>query len=202
MEALQLKNAFENRLRTSIFTNIKNAEKHPEAVAQLIRELYGTPSKGFAFPVVELARDLDIQVIVADFSKESNTASNGLKTIKGYLGLYPTKENRPPRIVVSAAESYGHQRWTVAHELWHYIFHADDERAEVIYYPEDSSNYDLTNDSEEAFANRFATELLMPERAFRYVYKTLPFWRRKSQIAQMFMVSEEAVKRRIRALEI
>lgn len=204
MEEKKIRNTFAQDFLAKI-KNSGNTEEtlEPKAVAQLVRGWYTGQSKSLlAFPVIELARDLGIQVVVKDFSS-LNIHTDGTEGMtKGYLGLYSDESKKAPKIVVSEAESYGHQRWTVAHELWHYICHADESRKEEHYYSENSSNYNLTDDSEEASANRFATELLMPESLFKFVYKTSSFWRRKFKLSEIFMVSEEAVYRRIHGLNL
>lgn len=199
MQKMQVTN--ENSSLDEILSYGKNDELGPELVAQRVRNLYFERFEGMAFPVIQLANDLDIKVIVADFLNIAYECGNKTDSLKGYLCLYPAEANESPRIVVSNAESYGHQRWTVAHEIWHYLKHTTDERKEAEYYPEDSSNYDST-DNEEANANKFATELLMPENTFRFAYKMTSRWRRNQKLSQMFLVSEQAVKRRIRELKI
>ena len=187
--------SFMDRLSEEVLSNDKRIDMPPTVVAQLIRRGYSDASKGLMFPVIEFANDFKIDVIVTNFPNDS-------KTLKGYLSLYANRLNIPPRIVVSDSESYGHQRWTVAHEIWHFLMHAKDNRTETVYYPEDSLNYDLDDSSEEACANAFATELLMPEQMFRFVYRKSSFWNRKRKLSSMFMVSPKAIKRRIRELNL
>lgn len=191
--------SFAEKLRSYIRTlKDKNIELSPVCIARDIRGLYPNHMQGLMFPVIEFAGDLGIDVIGEHFPNDS-------KNIKGYLGLYPDKRKHP-RIVVSDSESYGHQRWTVAHEIWHYLNHFDDDLENAQYYPEDSSNYDLRDASEESLANTFATELLMPEQLFRIAYQELSWWKRvfksKRKLASAFMVSEEGVKRRINELRL
>nr|DAK95864.1 MAG TPA: IrrE protein [Caudoviricetes sp.] len=199
----QKMDSLEEELRSMI--DIKKNKNKPERVAQIIRKWYANYSDDLYFPVIELAQKMDIEVMNADFPnhKTDDRRNSDETTLKGYLGLYPTEDNRKPRIVVSNAESYGHQRWTVAHELWHYFTHANDIRKEKNFYPENSNNYELNDDSEEACANKFATELLMPARLFKIVYDETAgkniFSKGKDieKLAEAFMVSNEAAKRRI-----
>lgn len=101
-------------------------------------------------------------------------------------------------IVVNADDSYGHKRFTVAHELAHYLFdYKSGEYAETY----------KTNDSEseqEKKANRFAAEILMPKDEFIKCMeenKQLDNDTRIFEIAKRFGVSETAVKRRINEIE-
>lgn len=203
--------SLEEELRSMI--DIKKNKDKPERVAQIIRKWYANYSDDLYFPVIELAQKMDIEVMNADFPSHKNDAQKNSDetTLKGYLGLYPTKGNRKPRIVVSNAEPYGHQRWTVAHELWHYFIHANDTRREEKFYPENSNNYKLNDNSEEACANRFATELLMPARLFKIAYRETTkkrlFFRRRfeekdtEKLAEIFMVSSTAIESRIKDLK-
>lgn len=197
-----LRSTFEDELREEIAKYGNISKMKPQQVAQIIRRWYANRMEGLTFPVIQFAKDLDIQVIVADFANKTHKSRDDQGNLKGYLGLYPNKADMSTRIVVSNTESYGHQRWTVAHEIWHYLMHATEERTEVDYYPEDSINYGLDDASEEANANKFATELLMPETTFKVAYKETSRWRRKHKLALMFMVSQKAIKRRICELKL
>lgn len=89
------------------------------------------------------------------------------------------------------------QRFTIAHELGHIALHdfADGKR-----FRDSSKTYSLTNfDSEEAEANRFAAELLMPAEAIKQVIDAMPAPDTKS-LAKKFEVSEVAMRYRLKNL--
>lgn len=177
---------------------IKNAfvPGNPELSAAKIRALYGKTC--LDFPVVDFVKRLGIEHVAIDFSKVQTTkvADN---RINGYLGLYADRA-QPPRIVVSENESIGHQNWTTAHELWHYMNHNDPVSKDV-YYTENADDYGgKSSNDEENNANLFAAALLMPEQAFTVAYKNSLRLGRKKRVAELFQVSETAVQMRANTL--
>ncbi|MBQ4075840.1 MAG: ImmA/IrrE family metallo-endopeptidase [Clostridia bacterium] len=177
---------------------IKNAfvPGNPELSAAKIRALYGKTC--LDFPVVDFVKRLGIEYVAIDFSKVQTTkvADN---RINGYLGLYADRA-QPPRIVVSENESIGHQNWTTAHELWHYMNHNDPVSKDV-YYTENADDYGgKSSNDEENNANLFAAALLMPEQAFTVAYKNSLRLGRKKRVAELFQVSETAVQMRANTL--
>ncbi|MBL9170653.1 MAG: ImmA/IrrE family metallo-endopeptidase [Verrucomicrobiales bacterium] len=95
------------------------------------------------------------------------------------------------------------QRFTIAHELGHYVLHQYDEvhvdRAVVRLRSGESSSGENPDEVE---ANRFAAELLMPENFIRLELSKMTFVdfsdeRRMQQFAKQFGVSVQAMSRRI-----
>lgn len=177
---------------------IKNAfvPGDPELTAAKIRALYGKTC--LDFPVVDFVKSLGIEHVSIDFSKvRTIEASNN--RITGYLGLYADR-NQPPRIVVSENESIGHQNWTTAHELWHYMNH-NHPVIQDVYYTENADDYGgKSSNPEENNANLFAEALLMPKQSFTVAYKNSLRLGRKKRIAELFQVSETAVQMRANTL--
>lgn len=101
-------------------------------------------------------------------------------------------------IVVNKNDSYGHKRFTIAHELAHYLYdYSGGEYAE---------RYETTeSDNErERNANKFAAEILMPEHYFRKCmrkYEKLDFSAMVFNLSNRFGVSETAVRKRIEELQ-
>ena len=103
-------------------------------------------------------------------------------------------------IVYNANHSNKRNRFTVAHELAHYIFHSDEE----IYAHRDSGDSGI----EEINANSFASALLMPKKEISASVKEAKndFWGSApneyiiSRIADEFNVSEQAAEIRLRKL--
>lgn len=181
-------------------SNSSSFDRHssPEAAAQTIRKSFEGTTDDLAFPVVEYARSLGIDVFVDDLKKISDIYYSN---IKGYLAL--KKNGKKPVIAVSVEESYGHQRWTVAHELWHYFSHRNDLIDSTVFYTEFGNYQSQQKDSEEDRANRFAAELLMPQEEFKSMYD----WYMKTskdrllqKLSECFKVSEKAVLLRIQNL--
>lgn len=102
-------------------------------------------------------------------------------------------------IIVNGQDSIGHQRFTIAHELAHYIFDAiEDEEYYEAYYRTDE---EITKKIKEYRANKFAANLLMPEDIFRRkYYELLERFKDidlvKSALTVVFKVSYTAVDKR------
>ena len=80
-------------------------------------------------------------------------------TLSGSL----SKQDNHWLIRVNSVHSKNRQRFTIAHELGHYIYHKDDEQEFV-----DTTFFrGMSSDNFEFTANRFASELLMPEEQVR-----------------------------------
>lgn len=170
----------------------------PELTAARIRALYGKTCLNF--PIADFVKSLGIEHAVIDFSKVQTTKACNHR-VTGYLGLYANHAQRP-RIVVSKNESVGHQNWTTAHELWHYMNHNHPVTKDV-YYIENADDYGGKSSSdEENNANIFAAALLMPEKAFTVAYKNSLRLGREKRIAELFQVSETAVQKRANTLNL
>ena len=94
-------------------------------------------------------------------------------------------------IFVNKYENKRRQRFTIAHELGHFIFHKNNKSLEkdLIFFR------DETNNKEEREANDFASELLMPEKMVKaYIkegYNTIQL------LADKFDLSTSAVRYRV-----
>src|SRR5437016_1960286 len=71
------------------------------------------------------------------------------------------------RVVLNAAESPHRRRFTLAHELGHWICQCLDGAAAPVYCREQDVGFDPVAKALEREANVFAAELLMPEEAVR-----------------------------------
>ena len=108
-----------------------------------------TDPRNVRIDVYKLAERIGIEVKKSTFSDE-------------IFGLLVKKDNNPV-IGVNCKHHPHRQRFTVAHELGHYILHGGetihyDVGGEPLYFKSDSIYY-----ADEREANRFADELLMPE---------------------------------------
>ncbi len=108
------------------------------------------------------------------------------------------------RIVVNGRDSIGHIRFTLAHELAHFLFDAlPNEDYYEAYYRTDTNN-DIVR---EYRANKFAANLLMPKDLFfkRYQYVCSRLQDRDNIIntlSQIFGVSVTAVEKRIQEMRL
>jgi len=93
-------------------------------------------------------------------------------------------------LIVNPRHLITRQRFTIAHEIGHvYLKHVD-----IIDCREDI----YTGDKNEQDANDFAGNLLMPENWFLHMYKSVSV--SESRLANIFLVSEQAIKMRKKAL--
>lgn len=111
-------------------------------------------------------------------------------------GMLIKRLARDPEIYVNGADSASRQRFTVAHELGHYLKRsaAGEEEWEVIDY-----RGPLTSDGTDAveiYANQFAASLLMPRDAVMQLYKKLGA-DSTAVLAYEFGVSEDAMNFRL-----
>lgn len=160
-------------------TPIGSRTERPEEVA--VRYMRSSPPTD----LVGLARDLGLEIAVADLgdiagSIERRNINGGSKYV----------------ISLNAADSLNRQRFTLAHEIAHYIKHRHimegglrDNRMYRSHLPE----------SLEWEANRYAAGLLMPLSAMRKLYGE--GLREPADFASRLQVSEEAASIRLGQLK-
>lgn len=143
---------------------------------------------------------------------------NGLKVYEEYLpedtsGLIVVDEKKWEKydsnqfIVVNLAESATRRRFTIAHELAHFLLHKKESK---LYAHRDMSGSDSQKNSIESEANYFAANVLMPEKLVRekvsdiksQVRGKVPSFVLAKEIADNFAVSEAAADVRLRQLRI
>jgi len=106
--------------------------------------------------------------------------------VSGVLLRSPT-----PVIAVNAAHHINRQRFTMAHEYYHYLYHKSLDKLMCMTNVDDTRPY-------EREANRFAAALLMPE----HVVRGLLQQRDPETVAERMMVSVEALQWRMKELDI
>lgn len=94
-------------------------------------------------------------------------------------------------IVLRLYMPYVEKRFTIAHELGHYILHSEDKTVASIYGPDSVVEQE---------ADLFALGFLMPREEFRMVYDE--YKGNVCKIAIAFLVPEMAVKARIQSLNL
>lgn len=151
-------------------------------------------------PVEKIARDLGIVLTYEAF--EDGGISGALYQFEGDHAV----------IGVNSTHPNSRQRFTVAHELGHYMLHREERDYFVDHMPrirhrDDRSS--LAIDPHEIEANQFAAELLMPSDAVRAELTRLLNRSRSfgdeeiiSQLASKFEVSSKAMDYRLRNLNI
>lgn len=145
---------------------------------------------------------IDLKNIVEDMGLELDMDATLDDQISGELERMANGEFR---ISANGEHSLKRKRFTVAHELGHYMLHAhligegvDDNRA---YRSDRAGNFHnrAIKRRHETEANRFAAQLLMPQKMVR---KRATPGTSISSLAEIFEVSEEAMQIRLRTLKI
>lgn len=106
-------------------------------------------------PIVSIAKKLGFRVYQQDMEDE----------MSGYIAVskkWEEKFGTDKLVIVNAEHSMGHKRFTIAHELCHYLL--DYKNRNKPYY--DAYYSYLKNEPREKRANQFAASLLMPELQF------------------------------------
>jgi len=145
-------------------------------------------------PVVNLANDLGLKVYLSDdFSPQQ---SGSLVKEKNDFVIYVNKNNSPVR-----------RRFTVAHEIAHYILHKDqfvensehiDPLKQIIELKrEDGKPRTVKEQKIETEANSLAAKILMPDDSFRRIWQESDTI---EQVADRFEVSQSAASYRGQAL--
>lgn len=143
--------------------NLNESIKSAQLKAQY---LIGTSNLDDVFPlnVEQLATELGIDLQYGQFSQN----------ISGVL----KRKNKEgcPVIIINSADSPVRQRFTIAHELGHYLLHSQkllhvDSNFETVYFRDENSS--RANKIEEIQANAFAAELLMPSKDLEDQFKKL-----------------------------
>lgn len=148
-------------------------------------------------PIVKVMTSLGFQVVSGEL--EENIS-----------GIIAVDENLSKKfasnkvIAINNLDNLGHQRFTIAHELAHYLFDFDVSNDIDYYNAYDTEKAD--NSPVEKRANFFAANLLMPEHIFREEFKKNRvennLYTTTQKLADIFEVSMEAVRRRIRELSL
>lgn len=113
-------------------------------------------------------------------------------TLSGSL----SKQDNLWLIRINKVHSKTRQRFSIAHELGHFIYHKDDEKEFV-----DTTFFrGMTSDNLEFTANKFASELLMPEEQVRQLIDKENI-RSVADLAARFGVSSAAMLYRVKELK-
>lgn len=107
-------------------------------------------------------------------------------------------------ILINVKENPGHRKFTIAHELGHYLFDFNETQKTAYLNAYDLSE-DSQNSEEEQRANRFAAALLMPSTEFINQFQKL---KNKNytkfeivvELTQHFFVSRTAIEKRVEEL--
>lgn len=150
---------------------------------------------GLRYPkdnLLDIAESLGVKVYVLDFSDYSEPN----KGINGVIEWNVDNANAKAKIYINKDYSSERRRFTLAHELGHFILHPNQKKLRV-------DIYDYSKDSQESIdeteANYFAASLLMPKEEF---YRMLNVSEGDIKLtAKYFGVSLSAVENRLQWLQ-
>ena len=145
------------------------------AQARKLVEIYSSPS----IPVVEVAEQNGVNVVFQDMGKYSESVA----------GLLDFNEKR---IYVNRADPATRQRFTIAHELAHYLLHRHTLGTELV---DDTFYRSGLPEVREYEANKLAAEILMPWPLVRKLMQEGQ--RTPKELADKLAVSEAAVHIRL-----
>ena len=163
-------------------------------VAQMILDRLGIEE--VPIPIVAIMKSLNFQVVAGELKDE----------ISGIIGIDDdlAKNFKSSKVIaINNKDNVGHQRFTMAHELAHYLFDFDVSN-QIVYY----NTYNTFEDENEVErrANYFAANLLMPEKKFKKEFDNVVIknnlYVTVEKLSQIFQVSGEAVRRRISELSL
>ena len=163
-------------------------------VAQMILDRLGIEE--VPIPIVAIMKSLNFQVVAGELKDE----------ISGIIGIDDdlAKNFKSSKVIaINNKDNVGHQRFTMAHELAHYLFDFDVSN-QIVYY----NTYNTFEDEneEERRANYFAANLLMPEKKFKKEFDNVVIknnlYVTVEKLSKIFQVSGEAVRRRISELSL
>lgn len=156
------------------------------------RKLVNMNSNTIPVPIVRIASEMGIRVMTASLPDQ----------ISGFIRKSKDKNGETVTIVVNENHSNTRKRFTIAHEIAHFILHYDkigdgivDREAEngIMFRSNTISNQD------EYAANGLAAEILMPVNHLNRVFKENPNID-VDELARRFNVSESAMKIRLQQI--
>lgn len=185
----------------NFLTEIRNKPSCIEDMPDRARDVlkcFGINHLSAGVPIVEILASLGFKIY------QSNLEPNGLSAYIVVDSQLNAVFQSDKIICVHIQDNIGHKKFALAHELGHYIFDFNDDKD--LHYYDTYFPHKNENEMQEKRANKFAANLLMPEKEFRKKFKEYKKTENKENIIhlleQYFVVSATAITRRIQELEI
>ena len=155
--------------------------------------------------IVYVAEKMGLELLKVNFKDNEDNHIGGALAVSSKLQEQGYKKDKV--IKVNKNNSQGHQRFTIVHEFYHYIFDSFFRQHNHEYYDVFNEDSLTSNDINEQRANRFAASFLMPIEEFtkEFLYLSFVYKLKKviiSQLANKFLVSEKAVEMRMSELNL
>lgn len=156
-----------------------------------------TERKEVPTKIVEILRMIGFKIYSAHFKENDISGLIGIND--SFEAIYGVNKI----IKLNAQDNIGHKRFTLAHELAHYIFDYSGQGDYVNAYRTDYLYIPLENHSKEARANRFAAAILMPKHQFILDYNKVKNQKNfLEELANSYLVSVRAIEMRIEELNL
>ena len=181
-----------------LINKIRQEEYTPDTVKFAVDRINEEMNLGVPVEIVRLCRSMGFSIFRQKLS--SNTC--------GYIAVDGELKDRLGTdriIVVNGDESSKRRRFTVAHELAHFLFDFDPN--EIEFYNAFEIYHNVSDDPKEIRASRFAAELLMPAAEFTEAYNKAyaahdgsseQFYETVQDLSDIFLVPPKAVELRIK----
>ena len=115
-------------------------------------------NEGYPVDPVAIARRLGVEVYTSDLPDNVS-------------GMLRKAAGAGATIYLDTDEVWKRQRFTCAHEVGHYVRHADETDGELGFVDYRGPSSSRGDDVDEVFANEFAAALLLPEDRVRALFK-------------------------------
>ena len=160
-----------------------------QKIKKLAQEKFEQAGGKIPVPVVQIAQDVGLAIYETEMRKVGDSIPSGiLTTIKDRWTIIVNQEDSPTR-----------KRFTIAHEIGHFLLHrgrkfVDNFSAGETFYRGNEQDEKLERE-----ANFFAANLLMPDKA---VKKAWPTCDNPNVAANIFDVSEVSMTFRLKNLKL
>lgn len=160
-----------------------------------------------ATPIVGISKHFGFQNFDMDF-QELSEKNNEYKNASGMIAIsqkFKSIFNTDKILLLNKRESTEHSRFTIAHELAHYLFDFNEQTEfEYINFYRTEDNY---IDDIERRASRFAAALLMPKSIFQAQYNeclinNMSYYEIVTRLSEIFLAPTTAVDIRIKELKV
>lgn len=160
----------------------------------------------YPVPIIGIVKNLGFKVYEMDLEDEN--LSGMIAIDKKWVSKFGTNKV----IIVNQKDSGEHKRFTIAHELAHYLFDSDLDKEYYNTYRTDETQWtegNIDKECRENVANYFAANILMPSLIFRKKYNELILINGidfiemiTKDLSEFFGVPETSVKIRYKELGI
>lgn len=183
---------------TQAIDNIRRNKYTLDNVKKAAEEILSIGTPCIPVKIIDICQKMGFSIFQQELSKQ----------MCGYIainGEFKEKLGTDRIISVNKKEFPKRRRFTVAHELGHFLFNFDPNKIEF-YNAFEISHIEGNDDPNELLVNRFAAELLMPQKEFTQKYYELMKKNKSSseqlyetiqELSDLFLVPPKAVQRRI-----